>query len=131
MKVDIEVRGFTLTEALRGYVQRRLHNTLGWYADRIQGVALLLEEIKGSPGGLNYKSRIRLQAADLPALVIEERSAHLYLAVDRAAGRAGRRLARANHRGRDRILSDGAYGLIPDFSIAPRFREWSACRGVK
>jgi hypothetical protein len=48
MKIDIEVQGFTLTNPLRGYVQRRLCRTLCWYTDRIERIALVLEEIKGS-----------------------------------------------------------------------------------
>jgi ribosome-associated translation inhibitor RaiA len=128
MKIDIEVQGLTLTEALRGYVQRRLHNTLGWYADRIERIALVLEEIKGAPQGVDYKSRIRVEVARLPALVIEESGAYLYLAVDRAAGRAGRKLARTIYSARDPVPSDREYALTPELSIAPRFREWIACR---
>jgi ribosomal subunit interface protein len=131
MKIDIKVQGFTLTEALRGYVQRRLYNTLGLYADRIDRIALVLEEIQSAPQGVDYKSRIRVEMAHRPALVIEESAAYLYQAVDRAAGRAGRKLARTIHGARDPVPRDREYTLTPDYSIAPRFREWIACRGVR
>jgi len=99
MKIDIEARSFALTNPLRGYVQRRLCRTLCWYTDRIERIALVLEEVKGSRPGVAYKSRIRVKVAHLPVVVIEESGAHLCVAVDRAASRAGRKLARATARG--------------------------------
>lgn len=125
MKVDIEVRGLTLTEELRGYVQRRLDNTLGWHADQIEQIALLLEKIEGSAQGIDYRSRIRLKLAHLETVVVEESGAYLYLAVDRAADRAGRKLARA---------VNGAKWPLPirlDSALAPRFGEWIGSRGIR
>ncbi len=120
-----------MTDHLSGYVRRKLYSRLGCYTDRIERITLVLEENKESPPGLAYKSQIRVKVAHLPVLVIEECGAYLYHAVDSAAGRAGRELARTIHSARDSVPFDCGYGFAPDYSIAPRFREWIACRGVR
>lgn len=75
------------------------------------------------PPGLACKSQTRVKMAHLPVLAAEEYGAHLYQAVDSAAGRAGRELAQPFHGARDPFPIDGAYGFAPDHGIAPRFRE--------
>jgi ribosome-associated translation inhibitor RaiA len=131
MKIDIEVQGYTLTDHSRGYVRRKLYNTLGWYADRIERITLVLEETKESPPGLAYKCQIRVKVAHLPVLVVDGCGAYLCQAIDSAAGRAGGKLARTTHSAREPAPRDREYALIPEYSIAPRFREWIACRGVR
>jgi ribosomal subunit interface protein len=125
MKIDIEVQGFALTEHLRGYVRRKLYNRLGWYADRIERIALVLEETEESPPGLAYKSQIRLKVAHLPVLVVEECGAYLYQAVDSAAGRAGRELERTIHSARDPAPRDREYALTPEYSMPRGFGNGS------
>ena len=131
MKLEIDVQGLTLTEELRGYVQRRLDNTVGWHAHQIELIALVLEKEKGSSRGVDYRSRIRLELANLETIVIEESGGYLYLAVDRAVGRAGRKLAHAIYGARDLVTSDRDFAIPSEYSIAPRFQEWIACRSAR
>ena len=88
MQIDIQTRGLTLTEALRGYVERRLNLTLNSFSDRIERVAVMLEDVKGSRWGLEKRSQIRVIGAHLPPLVVEDTAAYLYMAIDRTADRA-------------------------------------------
>jgi len=130
MKHEIEVRGFTLTEELRGYVQRRLDYTVGWHAHQIELIALVLEKKKGSSHGVGYRSRIRLELANLETIVIEESGDYLFLAVDRAVGRAGRKLVHTIYGARELVTSDRDFGIASEYSIAPRFQEWIASRSA-
>ena len=128
MKIDIETRDFTLTDALRGYVERRLYLTLARFTHRIERITLVLEavleEVNGSREGLAYQCQLRVERTHQPELVIEDGGAYLYVAIDRAADRAGRRLARA-------IEGDKEQAPLSNvIALAPRFREWIARRGT-
>ncbi len=71
-----------------------MHFALSRFSDRIERVAVILEEVSGSRDGLAHTTQIRIEAARLPPLVIEETAVYLSLAIDRVADRAGRALAR-------------------------------------
>lgn len=99
--------------------------TLGRYSGRIERVAFLLEKVECLCEGLEYKSRIRVEVAPLPPFVIEDGGAYLWIAVDRVADRAGRKLARAIYGEK----GPGPFRL--DYAVAPRFTEWIASRGSR
>jgi len=52
MRVNIKVRGFSLTSALRSHAERRLCFTLAHRVDRIQRVVMRISDINGPRGGL-------------------------------------------------------------------------------
>ena len=60
----------------------------------IQRVTVRLSDINGPRGGEDKRCHIALRLKGLPRLVIEDTEADLYVAIDRAAERAGRTLAR-------------------------------------
>ncbi len=94
MQVDIQCRGFELTGSLREHVRKRLACNLPAGETAIQRVTVRLSDINGPRGGEDKRCHIALRLKGLPHLVIEDTEADLYVAIDRAAERAGRTLAR-------------------------------------
>ena len=98
MKIDIQARNFSLTDALRGHIKRRLSFALSTRGHHIQRVKVRLTDINCPRSGVDKHCHIQVALAHLPDVVIEDTEADLYVAIDRAADRAshavGRRLAR-------------------------------------
>jgi ribosomal subunit interface protein len=102
MQIDIQTRSFVMTEAIRSHSRRRLHFALSGYDDRIQRVVVRLSDINGPRGGADKRCHLRLVLPAMPDVVVEDIEADLYLAIDRAADRAGRTLRRRLARQRDK-----------------------------
>lgn len=94
MQVDIKSRGFELTDSLRDYVRKRLACNLSHGDTAILQVGVRLSDINGPRGGEDKRCQITLRVKALPRIVIEDTEADLYVAIDRAAERAGRTLQR-------------------------------------
>lgn len=94
MQIDIQARDFSLTDALRGYAERRLRFALTCCDDYIQRVVMRLSDINGPRGGADKRCHLRVVLYGLPNLVVEDTEADLYLTIDRATDRAGRTLVR-------------------------------------
>lgn len=102
MQIDIQTRNFGMTDAIRSHSIRRLRFALSSYDDRIQRVVMRLSDINGPRGGADKCCHLQLVLPGLPDVVVEDIEADLYLAIDRAADRAGRSLRRRLARQRDR-----------------------------
>lgn len=94
MHIDIHTHGFSLTPGLREHVEKRLAYALSHIGDSIQRLTVRLSDINGPKGGDDKRCLIELRLKQAPAVVIEDVEADLYVAIDRAAERAGRTLAR-------------------------------------
>ncbi len=94
MQIDIQARNFSLTDALRGHAERRLRFALTCCDDHIQRIAVRLSDINGPHGGADKRCHLQVVLAGLPDVVIEDTEADLYIAIDRAADRAGRTVVR-------------------------------------
>ena len=94
MQIRIRTQGFSLSDALRGYTERRLRFALACAAERIRRVEVGLYDINGPRGGIDKRCRIRAALAGLDAIVAEDTQADLYLAIDRASARLGRTVVR-------------------------------------
>ncbi len=94
MHIDIQSRGFTLTPALRAHVERRLRLALGATRPEVLRVSVRLSDDNGPRGGEDMRCRLRVAIAGVPDIVIEDAESDLYVAIDRAADRAGRTLVR-------------------------------------
>lgn len=94
MQMDIKCRGFELTDGLREHVRKRLACNLHHGNTAIRQVSVRLSDINGPRGGADKRCQIALRLNGLPRIVIEDTEADLYLAIDRAADRAGRTLLR-------------------------------------
>ena len=94
MQMDIQSQGFTLTDGLRDYLKKRLAYALNHGDEYITRVTVRLSDINGPRGGVDKRCFIEVRLKQQPAVVIEDTEADLYMAIDRAAERAGRTLAR-------------------------------------
>lgn len=84
----ITARGFTTTAALKDYVSRRLNFAFDRFAARILRVQVRLSDINGPRGGSDKRCQLVIAMGDLPAIVVEDTSSDLYMAIDRSIGRA-------------------------------------------
>ena len=107
MQIKIQARSFSLTNALSSHIQRRLHFALTSSADRIQRVMVRLSDINGPRGGSDKRCHIQIVLEGMPDVVIEDTESDLYAAIGRAAGRAGRAVARRLRRRQVRERTGG------------------------
>ncbi len=101
MQMDIQSQGFPLTDGLRDYLMKRLAYGLNHGDEHITRVTVRLSDINGPRGGADKRCLIEVRLKAAPAVVIEDTEADLYVAIDRAAERAGRALARRLARQRE------------------------------
>ena len=94
MRLGILTRGIALTEAIRHYAQRRLKTALGRYRAALATVQVRLSDINGPRGGIDKHCVIEVRGPALVPIVVRERDADLYVAIDRAAERLDRTVAR-------------------------------------
>lgn len=101
MQIDIQAVDFELTEGMRAHLLHRLHFALWRFKDRIARVTVRLSDLNGPRGGLDKVCCLRLRLHGMPDVLIEDTEADLYIAMSRAADRAGRTLGRRLQRGAD------------------------------
>lgn len=105
MHVDIQTHGFSLTPGLRDYVGKRLAYALSHADASITRLIVRLSDINGPRGGDDKRCLVEVRLKRAPAVVIEDVEADLYVAIDRAAERAGRALDRRLARGRQFVAA--------------------------
>ena len=106
MQIDIQSRGFALTDALREYAERRLRFALARVGDRIRRVRVRLADVNGPRGGIDKACSIQVTLNGLASVMTEDTEADLYLAIDRAAARTGRSVARLVARSREHLPAE-------------------------
>ena len=114
MQIDIQTRGFRLTEGLRTQAERRVRFALGSTSGRVRSVVMRLADENGPRGGVDKRCTIRANLPGGPPVIIEQQEADLYVAIDRAADRAARAVSRRLERasgGRRDAPSAGNAGL--------------------
>lgn len=94
MQIAIQTHGFPLTGALEKHVQDRLRFTFSRVADRVRRVRISLSDINGPRGGVDKRCLIEARLDGLPSVVIQDLQSDMYIAIDRAAGRAARSVMR-------------------------------------
>jgi len=94
MYIDIQARGFKLTKGLRAQAERRLRFALGSTSGRVRSVFLRLADDNGPRGGVDKRCTIRANLPGAAPIIIEQQAADLYVAIYRAADRAGRAVSR-------------------------------------
>ena len=98
MFIEIRTHGFPLTAPLREHAERRLRFALTRTGEGIRSVSLTLGDINGPRGGCDKTCSVRIARHNRPVLVIGQTAEDMYAAIDRAADRAGRALAREINR---------------------------------
>ena len=110
MQTQIQARGFPLTESLRRHAERRLDFAIGSMQGRLRSVSVRLSDENGPRGGHDKLCLIHVSVPGAAPVVIEDVESDLYVAIDRAADRLGRALARRLQRQhRERRANGRAY----------------------
>jgi ribosome-associated translation inhibitor RaiA len=94
MHIDIQSRGFRLTQGLRDYTERRLRFAFGATQAGLERIAIRLTDVNGPRGGEDKRCRIQVSIRGASAVSIEDTESDLYVAIERAVDRAGRTVAR-------------------------------------
>ncbi len=102
MHVTISGRKLRLDDETRDHVERRLDFALGRFDRRIMGITVRLADVNGPRGGVDKLCRIDLKMRPTGALMIEERGADVFAAVDTAVRRLGHALRRELERKKNR-----------------------------
>ncbi len=101
MQLDIQSRGFSLSEALTAYVKRRLISSLSAHDQHVQRILIRLSDINGPRGGIDKCCLFHIELAGTSAVTVRETSADMYAAIDMASIRlghsVGRRLRKFRH----------------------------------
>ena len=100
MQIEIQARDFSLTQALRSHVVRRLGFALSNRFDRIERIGVRLSDINGPRGG-GKTCQLHILMPGQSDVIIVDTQTNLYVAIDRAANRAARAVARRLARIRD------------------------------
>ena len=94
MQINVQALGFDLTQALREHTERRMHFALGRANGQVSRLTVRLSDLNGPRCGEDKRCQLRITLTDAPEVLIEDTEADLYVAIDRAAERAGRTVAR-------------------------------------
>ena len=100
MQLNIQARGFVLTDALRKYTEKRLKFAVARDDNVVMRARIRLADINGPRGGVDKRCQVELALAGQCNIVIEDTQADLYFAIDRACDRAMRTLTRRLMRSR-------------------------------
>ena len=94
MNINIQARGFDLTEGLREHTRKRLQFALSWANHEVRSITVCLSDVNGPRGGNDKRCRIQIPMPGSRDVVIEDAEADLYVAINRAAERTERTMAR-------------------------------------
>jgi putative sigma-54 modulation protein len=105
MKIDLRVRGMAEPAVLRAQIERRMQFALGRFGHDVAQVTVRLSDENGPRGGVDKRCHLTIRGPRLATVVIDERNAGAEAAIDLAAGRASRAVARLLERRRERPTS--------------------------
>ena len=94
MHIDIQTRGFTLTEGLRSHCERRMRFALGPSSSRLSAISVRLTDVNGPRGGVDKRVIIKATLPGAPPVVVGHDEPDIYVAIGRAADRISRTLSR-------------------------------------
>lgn len=94
MQIDIQTRGFTLTEGLRNHCERRMRFALGPGSSRLSAISMRLTDVNGPRGGVDKRVIIKATLPGAAPVVVGHDEPDIYIAIDRAAERISRTLSR-------------------------------------
>jgi putative sigma-54 modulation protein len=106
MLIEIRAKEFGLTDGIRLHIERRLEFALNRFAQRIRVIRVCVGDINGPRHGAHDKCcRLAIRLAHR-VVVLEERAADLYEAIDRAAHRVRMVVSRAMRRRKRHALPE-------------------------
>lgn len=122
MKFAVSCKGLSLTSEMREHVDRRLTYSLSRFGPQIASIRVYLTDENGPRGGRDKLCLVVIDMRGAREVVITQRSESLTQAINAAAMRAGRTVARIVKRGRGR--GDGRVRReSAPLRASPRFRS--------
>jgi len=112
---------------LREHTERRLQFAFNWAVHDVRRIAVRLSDINGPRGGNDKRCRIQVPLPGGQDVVIEDTESDLYVAIDRAADRTERALARRLDRRRE-YHHDRFAVAAPTDAVDADEPAWSADR---
>jgi putative sigma-54 modulation protein len=94
MLVNIQSRQFSLTPALRAFVESKVKLTLGRYETKISRVDVSLFDINGPKGGEDKCCKMIVRVKNLPCIVVQETTEDLYEGINICSRRTRRAVKR-------------------------------------
>jgi len=108
--VDIRGRDIYITESLRAHIERKLRFALDRFTGQIRGVRVMLADLNGPRGGIDKCCQLEISLEPSSKIVMEDRAANVYVAIDRLADKAGiyiaRRIERAHRHSSSRRIPE-------------------------
>jgi ribosome-associated translation inhibitor RaiA len=101
--LTVNVRGYGLhvSPEVGGRVERRLSFVLSRFGGRVTAVSVRLKDLNGPRGGIDKRCSMQARLAPRGSVRVEYTDSELHAAVDRAAARLARAVARALERRRN------------------------------
>lgn len=115
MRITIHGQGIEVDRALKEHIQRRLQFAMSRFSTRVREVVVRLADVNGDRGGVGHHCRISVHLSPTGTVMIEDIDTAPLVAVDRAADRAGRTVARELRRRwetRRRAVPRGGMGRL-------------------
>jgi ribosome-associated translation inhibitor RaiA len=103
MNIEVPARGLDLTGAHRAEADRRLLFALGRFGRQVEGVMLRMDDVNGPRRGSDKRFRISARLLRGDTVRVEGRHEDVYGAINQAADRLGRAVARVLARRREAI----------------------------
>ena len=113
MRTDIRGYHLTIADALRTHIERRLHFALSRFGARILHVTVQLADVNGPRGGIDKQCRIVVALVGAGHVHVEVLDSEWLSAIDRAADRIQRSVAREFERQYDVALPQVRPARIP------------------
>ena len=103
MQIELQARGFDLTQSLRDYTTKRLAQTLSPIRDDIKKVVVRISDDNGPRHGIDKRCMVRVALRGRKDIVVEDVNGDMYTAIGHAfvrAARSAKRLLRYRHQHR-------------------------------
>jgi len=94
MNVEVRFRGLASSPRVRERVMRRIHFHLARFAPSLLSVRVRIEDVNGPKGGLDKRCQFDVRGPRIRSAIVEEVRSDTLAAVDVAAERTGRTVAR-------------------------------------
>ena len=98
MFIDTRAMGFPLTDAIVRHVESRMESALGAFSRWVLKVTVRLDDVNADRGGIDKRCSVVVALRRHGVEVAEATDADLYAAVDEAASRIRRSVARSAKR---------------------------------
>lgn len=108
MQIAIHALGFPLTDALRRHADDRLRLVLTRYEEHILSVVMRLSGCSSAQDKTGACCHVQVRLGHMADVVVEHAESDLYVAIGRAAHRAGHIVKRRLRRRRDQSRVGGA-----------------------